>query len=233
MANNLTSIELDWDTKGNIRHKLAGPILPGPDDNEDLWILAPSAPMFLVESLAKTKPTRGLKLCATIIDIVFHDKKYASPINETLKHGRLDYVYQPDKSANLIFFPRHNLSYNKEDLEQGIDQLICNYYYYVYHRLSKYHGIVLKTFTGSTMTSYFDFLSKMALQGEIGPGRDRYNDKFSLYSLSANQMISLKYYKPVEGDTDWAEKQTNFLIDTKIPQVEKMYKAISKIMQIA
>lgn len=229
MANNSTSVWLEWDANGKIRHQLAGPILPGPNDNEDHWILAPVAPMFFTEHLAKIKPTKGLDLCSNIMDLVFQNKKIVLPIAPVLKMAHIDLMYNPDRSATLVFFPRHNLFYNKDLLEQATGQLVCNYYQYIYNRLTEYYRIVLITFTNIAVSSYLNFLLDLASKGKIGPNRDQWNALFSNRSLLVNHEISLKYYKPTEGDSDWADQQRKFL-NEKIPGTENNYKELCKIM---
>jgi hypothetical protein len=221
---NKTSITLTWDTNGRIQHSITGYSLPSPRNDPQLWVFAPSAPLFVANQLGALKPSYGLILCSQIIDIAFHNKYFLTPINSALKSAQIDFLYLPN-GLSLQFFPKHGFLYNSDSLEDGVRQLVSNYFYYVYNQFTGYHQLELKLLTYAIIDAYLGMLATAYKNNAIGPQLDRWDIDFSRWSAATIQSSSSYYCVPNEENAhQWEEKQKNLVND--LPDLIEKHKSL-------
>lgn len=232
MAENRTSIDLKWDPNGRISHKVSGYRLPHPRDDIDLWVLAPSSIFYATHQLGVFRPSHGLQLISHFVNILFNKNYLLTPVNSTLKSARIDLIYNLDKSISLQFLPQHSLFHNNDSLEEGGRQLVSNYLFYTYSRLSEYYQIAFKTFSCAIVSLYLDFLDKAYTARAIGPKSDIWSIEFSAWSKQVIQGVSPKYYVPDFGQQEWATNQNKFLSE-RFPDIIDKHKILCKKMGIS
>jgi hypothetical protein len=143
-------INLQWDTNGRIQHSVSGQTEGKNFTNE---VLSPSGSMFLSHQLGTLRPSFGLILCSKILQIVQSEKCILSPINTALKKATLELV-SGRTSAYLMYHPNHSFFANNDSLEEGSTQLVSNYNFYVFNKLSKFGKMVYKTYVFSVIHLY-------------------------------------------------------------------------------
>lgn len=226
---NTTSIHIEWDATGHITHSFSGARLAPPRDDLLLWVLAPSAPLFLTHQFGAMKPSHGLIASQQAIDILFYNKYVLTPINSALKAALLDVIYPGGPAVKIQFHPRHGLFANSDSVEEGARQLLNNYMRYVFSQLDDYTRIVVRTITTAGIGAYFDLLQDEMRKGAIGRGRDQWNLSFPALSTQVIGALSQAYYVPEGGRTakneEWARKQTEHVEENRI-QLESMRESI-------
>jgi hypothetical protein len=200
-----TTIDIMWDKSGRISHIISGITYPPPRDNKNLYVLFPSAVFLLAHQLGSMKPSHGLIICGTIMDMLFDNKYVLVPINSALKGAMIDFIYA-EHSIKVLFHPKHNMFANSDSLEEGVRQLINNYMHYVYILLDEYAQLLLITFVCLAMTVYFDFLEEQLKANTIGKGNDTWSSSFPLMSGKLIAWLSQKFYVPPYG-TDAQNEQ--------------------------
>lgn len=228
---NKTSITLTWDSNGRIKHEITGFTLPSPRNDSKLWILAPSVPLYVAHQLGVLKPSYGLFLCSQIIDISFHSKFVLAPINKTLKSAKIELYYKDNGSLGLKFFPSHKLIHNNDSLEEGIRQLIANYYYYVYNMLTYNYQVLLRSFVLGVVSAYCSLLEGALSANAIGPNMDRWDIEFPKWSQIIISSTSSSYYVPKNGQTDWVNEMEKKHLGMKQELVNR-HESICKRMGI-
>ena len=213
-----TSIKLNWDKAGKINHQISGVSLPPPKNDKLLWVLAPSTPLLLSHQYGSMKPSHGLITSSWIIDMLFENKYVLMPINSALKGANIDFIYSGGPSIKVQFHPQHSIFANSDSLEEGVRQLLNNYFHYVYSMLDGYSRIAIKTIVTLSIGLYFEFIEDQIQDGAIGKGKDNWSTAFPLMSAKIINIVSQKYYVPekISENEEWARKQTDSLEDKKI-----------------
>ena len=200
-----TTIDIMWDKGGRIIHTISGIMYPPPRDNKNLYVLFPSAVFLLAHQFGSMKPSHGLIICGTVMDMLFNNKYVLVPINSALKGAMIDFIYA-EHSIKVLFHPKHSMFANSDSLEEGVRQLINNYMHYVYTQLDEYAQLLLITFVCLAMTVYFDFLDEQLKDNTIGKGKDVGSSSFPLMSGKLIAWLSQKFYVPPYG-TDGQNEQ--------------------------
>jgi len=213
-----TSIKLNWDKAGKINHQISGVSLPPPRNNNLLWVLAPSTPLLLSHQYGSMQPSHGLITSSWIIDMLFDNKYVLMPINSALKGGIIDFIYTGGPSIKVKFHPQQGIFANSDSVEEGVRQLLNNYYHYVYSMLDGYSRIAVKTITTLAIGLYFTFIEEQIQSRTIGKGKDSWSLAFPSMSAQIISIVSQKYYVPEKHseNEEWARKQTVALEDNKI-----------------
>lgn len=228
-----TSIELEWDQVGHIRHRISGFIPPPPRNDTHAWVLAPSAPLLLAHQLGTMKPSRGLISSGWVLDTLFENRHVLMPINSALKSAHIDFIYTGAPSIRLEFHPQHALFANSDSLEEGACQLVNNYYYYVCAQLDEYLLIVVKGATIAVTGAYYAFLQDELAAGRIGHSRDQWTPAFSILGAFMVEQISEKFGVPQGGRTldneAWAQQETA-RFERNLPELKRMRMSILSAM---
>jgi hypothetical protein len=200
-----TTIDIVWDKSGRISHSVSGITYPPPRDNQKLYVLFPSAVFLLAHQFGSMKPSHGLIMSGTVMDMLFDNKYVLVPINSALKGAAIDFVYA-EHSVKVLLHPKHGMLANNDSVEEGVRQLSNNYMHYVYTQLDEYAQLVLVTFVGLALTVYFDFLEEQLKAGAIGKSKDAWSMSFPLMSGKLIGWLSQKFYVPPYG-TDAQNEQ--------------------------
>jgi hypothetical protein len=213
-----TSIKLNWDKAGKINYQISGVSLPPPRNDKLLWVLAPSAPLLLSHQYGSMKPSHGLITSSWIIDMLFDNKYVLMPINSALKGGGIDFIYTGGPSLKVQFHPKHGFFANSDSVEEGVRQLINNYFHSVYSILDVYSRIAVKSITIWAIAMYFIFIEENIKSGTIGKGKDSWSPVFPSVSADIIRYVSERYYVPDKHseNEEWARKQTEALEDNKL-----------------
>src|SRR3990170_4274201 len=182
MGDNKTSISLTWNAMGRIQHEISGLTLPSPQDNVDLWVLAPNAPFLIANRFGALRPSYGLRLCSQVLEIMNNNNYLLTPINPDLRSARIDFIYRSDHSIGILFFYDHPLFYNNDNLEEGTCQLAANYFYCVFNHFSEYYKLLIKTNSCLILDTYFQFLEDIVDAGVIVLESDSWSIEFSKWS---------------------------------------------------
>ena len=228
-----TTIHLNWDPLGQVRHSITGQRQPPPKDDVLAWVLVPSGPLLLAHQFGAMKPSQGLIVSGWVIDTIFHNRYVIMPINSALSQASMEFIYPGGPAIKVRFHPKHSLFANSDSLEEGVRQLINNYTHYVYSQLDDYLRIVFRTFVVAASGMYYEFLQDQLATGTLRRGMDRWTLQFPLMAAGLVSAISTLYYVPQGGrnpdNEEWAQKQAEHL-EEQYSKVESMRTSILTAM---
>jgi hypothetical protein len=197
--------------------------------------------MLLCHQLGTLRPSFGLILCSKILQITPFEKFILSPINTALKKATLEMV-SGTTTVYLKYSPSHSMFANNDSLEEGSNQLVGNYNFYIYNKLSEIGKIPYKTLAFSIIHLYLDFLSEQINGGKVLPKNDKWNMSFSKFAATLNQSVARNYTpidesnydpsNPQKEISEWKDAQTH-KIQQLLSTIEKEHNSLCKIMGIS
>lgn len=234
MTTQTTTIHLEWDKGGHIRHRITGHTLPPPRNDRRLWVLAPSASFLLAHQFGSMKPSHGLITCSLIFDMLFDDKYVLTPINSALRGAKIDFIYTGGPSIKLQFHPQHGAFANSDSVEEGVRQLINNYTHYVYSQFDELLRIMIKTSASTAIGMYYRFIEQQIQAQTIGKEKDNWSFSFSVMAAQLVAALSKLFAVPenIPENDKWAKAQTDFLAEQRI-NLEKQRKNLFTVMGLS
>lgn len=191
--------------------------LPPPRNNRILWVLAPSAPLLLAHQYGSMNPSHSLIISSWIIDMLFDNRYLLMPINNALQGATIDIIYTGGPSVSVQFHPQQSLIANSDSVEEGVRQLLNNYFHYINSMLDEYPRIAFKSISSTAISLYFNVIEGQIRAKFVGRDKDKWSPAFPSISAKMISILSEKYYVPdssIENE-EWARNQTRFLEDQK------------------
>lgn len=214
-----TTIHIGWDKGGRISYNVSGIILPPPRDDEKLWVLAPSALFLLAHQFGSMKPSHGLIICGTIIDMLFDNRYVLVPINSALKSAMIDFIYT-GSSVKVQFHPKQGMFANGDSVEEGVRQLINNYIHYAYTQIDEYTQLIYKGLASIEIEMYFNFIEELLKADSIGKNNDTWSQSFPFMSSRIIKLVSENWFVPVPGTSSeneqWIKEKVDFLEEQRV-----------------
>lgn len=214
-----TTIDITWDQGGKIKTSISGAVLPAPRNDRLYWVLEPSALFFLSHQYGSMKPTQGLIMSSTIMDMLLENRYVRMPINSALKGAAIDLIYRDGGKAALQFRPKHGMFANSDSLEEGVRQLLNNYVHFAYNLIDEYNCLYFTRLAVIAISVYFDFIQEQLNSHSIGRNKDLWSQSFPLMSSRLTAWLSQKYFViDVKANKDleqWAKDEKIFLAEQK------------------
>ena len=202
MPDVVSSILLSWNERGELQHRISGGYA-APQENI-LLVLAPSLPMVLSHQLGALKPSYGLTLCDSVLNILETGNHSLIPVNRALENARIDFQ-QTHAGMNLTFHPQSRPSAVESDIEEAVPQLLCNYTCYVLDRLSGEARLSVMAYVLSVVNWYLELVEREISRGRVGPRRDRWSLRFTRHMAECSRDIAdnftVEEWEPTGSDT--------------------------------
>ena len=226
MTQTLSIIVLNWDSGGNLNHRILG----GYSDlyKDKVFILAPSLPMLISHQLGAYKPTQGLSFCSTINDFYINNKHIRTPINSALKGARIEFVKTDKEKVTLQFYPENRLFSNSDSMEEGSRQLLNNYLAYISNDLPERTWLIIKGLIGSTVIAYLDIIKWEIDQGILGPRLDNWSTDISMHMAIQTGAIAEIYGPELPGNANLLEIKEH--MNSLFLEGQKEHKLVCKKM---
>lgn len=214
-----TTVILNWDENGRIRTAITGASYQEPKRNLEA-LIAPNAILLLAHQLGVFKPSIGLKLCDKIYDIIFNDKQTLVRINSVLKELTIDTVYRGNSSATILVHPKRGLFTDENLVEKGMQELINNFFIYIYKQPNETLQFVFRTTIIATIHEYYIFIQEQIDQGMLGKNRDLWTPAFNYVSARMINGIQSAWivprFKTAEELVAWKKQVLEHHMEQKI-----------------
>lgn len=213
-----TIIQLNWDTAGRISTTTTGRASPDPTKNMRV-LVAPSSVLFLAHQFGVFIPSKALSLCDKIFNLLFKDKYELLSINPILKSVALETIFAGASSIKFLVHPNHSLFAKSELIEEGMQNLINNYFVYIYSQPDEILQYTLKRITSISIEIYFRFIEQEINNEHIGKNLDTWTPSFQLTSAKLINLIVSNWNVPTFYTTDkfknWKNEELRFYVEQK------------------
>jgi hypothetical protein len=210
---NKTEIYVEWDRGGRISYSMTGNLPPSKDEAR-LGYLVPSALLLLGHQLGVMKPSHGLIICGTVLDMLLDNRYILVPINSALKSATIEFLYIKDESVKVQFHPKHGIFANSDSLEEGVRQLLNNYIYFAFTQANEDTKFVYKLAAFAAIEEYFKFIKGQLETNSIGKDNDRWSLSFPPMSNRIIRWVSEHWFVPVSGsETEQWIKETSATVE--------------------
>ena len=115
----------------------------------------------------------------------------------------------------MQFHPKHGIFANSDSLEEGVRQLLNNYFHYAYSQVDELTQLMITRLASIAISVYFDFIEEQLRNNLISQTKDNWFPSFPLISNQLITWLSQKYYVPSHGtkseNEKWIEDEMRFL----------------------
>jgi hypothetical protein len=219
MSQKLSSIFVDWDSRGVLSHEIKGGY-SNSFDNERL-ILAPSLPMIVSHQLGTYSPTNGLNLCSSVFDFYICRKNLRQTIISALRNVRIDFIRRKDNSVSITFHPRARIFSRGDCIEKGSLQFLNNYLGYVSNLLQSPTDLIIQGLLGSAINMYIQVLIEELRLGRINPQELKWNPNITRSMAVQTSVIAELYGPEYSEDTEIEKAKEN--IDQKYGELKVQF----------
>ena len=213
----LTTLQLDWDTNGSIRHRFEDTTSLSFSKKQSL--LAMSMPVLVSSQIGALSVNRSLVLCHHLLNFLSHDEIAIEPINSALSSSYIK--FHQGENIYQLFFTRKSETADTANVEDGIRQMICNFAWHVNNTVSEELSQQMRDETLISLHFYLtEALPLVASNSDFNANNN--------YPEVHKKTVELSFFLPKENPTFHSRERFNEVMTETRNAYERFQKAIFK-----